>query len=655
MKGALINLPRLVFKDIEFCPSSLPLAMANLRGYLDKEGIDTKLFDLNIILMENKELFCSFNKIDSRLGVEEFISKNYSLIKKVVEYLISKIDIEDCGILGVSIVEPQQIKIMIPFMRRVKEIYPEKKIVVGGLFSHLIRKEYFVEKTVDFLIRGHGEEIFLLIIEAIQNEKDYFNKTRERYKPLHKEFDLSNQITMFDNVRIDNYRFIHDDYNLFNDLFNSPILPYKISEGCLYNCTFCSAYPKEINYKKPKQIVEELKKIKDTYNYKYFLFLHQHLTISESFIRELCDLIIDSKLDILWCDCIKPLGYLSQELYYKLRKAGCIRLSYGIETGSPKIMKLMDKGHSIPDCEKSLKYAHKAGIWTEAHFIEGFPGESEKEFNETLDFIKRNKDYIDIATGDIFRLEKAGSIIKNPKKYGIRVKKRDMDNRFIGLIVYEYDEIGGLSYGRLQKLHKSRLEKFSKFLGKIKPYNLFFGSKTMIFPLYDLLNSKDKVMKFLIENYDIIDRFHKEFYSLFTGTLSNQKIKGNLHHSSIDEFKSVPYERLIRRTEEIYSDGYKKLIIVGGEPLIREDIFKVLSAAKNIGFEYIIVKTNARMLRYQEFCEKLSKSVDEILVINPSENEKKYEAISGTKDSFSQAMEGINNWKKLNKKIRYYS
>ena len=473
MKVALINAPRLFFKNMEFSPATLPLAIANLYGYLNTKKIDTIVFDLNVILMKNEEFFSFFSKIDSGLGVEEFISKNDSFVKRVVDYLISAIDIEDCDILGISIIEDQSVKIALPFIRRIKDLYPDKKIVVGGEFFQLVNKE----KTIDFFVLGRGEEAFLSIIRGIQNKT---NPPRI----VSKEFDFINQVTIFDSNQIDNYRFVQETHSAYNDLFNALIFPYKIGEGCSYNCSFCSLSSREVKYKKPEQIVEELKKIKERYNYKYFYFLQEHLTISKSFIQELCDRIIDSRLDILWSDCIKPLRYLSQDLYYKLREAGCIRLSYGIETGSPKIMQLMNKGHSVLDCENNLKYAHKAGIFTEASFIEGFPTEGEKEFNETLNFIKRNKDYLDKVSGGIFRLELKSFIMENPEKYNLQIKKMDKHTGFIGQGVYEYDEIGGLKYEELKKLHTCRLHKVCRYFDLLKKTDInYFGSKVMVFPL----------------------------------------------------------------------------------------------------------------------------------------------------------------------------
>jgi MoaA/NifB/PqqE/SkfB family radical SAM enzyme len=649
MKIALINPPIPFFKGdgSENLQPYLPLAITHLNGFLKKNGIETEVIDLNVTLMENKRLFDSFNNIDTRLTLDQFFKKNEYLIKKVVDYFISKIAISDCNALGISILEGQSLKISLPLLKEIKKLYPHIKIVVGGE-PHLIEKE----NIADFLVFGMGEMSLLSIMNGLQNNeslpKIFTNDDNNK-------INFSEQITSFEKNQIDIYRFLQEDYNIFNDIFCAPLLPYMIGKGCQFRCSFCSISAKTLTYKTPEQIVKDIKRIKNKFNYNYFYFLHEHLTISKAFVQELCDRIIDSKLDILWSDCIKPMGYLTQKDYIKLRESGCIKLSYGIESGNEKIAKLMDKGHNIEDSVKNLKYANKAGIITEAGFIVGFPQEGNEEFNETLDFVVKNKENLDLIGGSIYRLHNEALMAHDLEKFGIKIRKEDENTRFVKCEVYEYDEINGLKFEELQKIHRFRLNKLFDTFQSNKRNIDYFSLKNLSFPLYDTLGSKHKVMEFLTDNFDILSRPNKKYHSLFLGALSNQKLKGNLHLCSLEDFKSVNFNKLLERMNEIHSTGFNKLIIFGGEPLIHPNIIEILSKAKEIGFEHIIIKTNARMLSYFDYCRKISKYVDEILVISPSNVEEEYEKISGVKGSYSQAKEGIENWKKLNKAMRYYS
>ncbi|MDD4894252.1 MAG: radical SAM protein, partial [Candidatus Omnitrophica bacterium] len=79
----------------------------------------------------------------------------------------------------------------------------------------------------------------------------------------------------------------------------------------------------------------------------------------------------------------------------KMKESGCKHLIYGIESGSQRVLSLMRKRFTISDADAVIKATHEAGIVVTANFMFGFPGETEKDFTETLDFIKRNAKYLD--------------------------------------------------------------------------------------------------------------------------------------------------------------------------------------------------------------------------------------------------------------------
>jgi pyruvate-formate lyase-activating enzyme len=273
----------------------------------------------------------------------------------------------------------------------------------------------------------------------------------------------------------------------------------------------------------------------------------------------------------------------------------------------------------------------------------GFPGETEKEFEETLNFLKENYEYIDYAEVFIFAILDHSPLKENLRKFGIsKIKARAFQQ-------YSY-ELNGIPYEIFTKEYNKRkkiIEKMFKNKNKV-------NCSSMIFPLYDNLKKKEKVKLFLSKEKEI---FVKEsgFGILFLGFASNHCLKGNLMHSKIISNKFFKTNNILQNLKEISKQGKKKLVISGGEPLIHPDILRIFAESKNHNFEKIVVKTNARMLSYMNFCSKIAEYVDEILVISPSENEQEYDATSGVPGSFAQALKGMRNWKSLNKKIRYYS
>lgn len=253
-----------------------------------------------------------------------------------------------------------------------------------------------------------------------------------------------------------------------------------------------------------------------------------------------------------------------------------------------------------------------------------------------------------------FRVDPHSPISVNPEKYGIKIRKEKSINSLPGEF-FRYDELNGKKFEELQKIHEKRLHKLSTLSQSINHYNRDpFSAKLMIYPLYDCLGSKQEVRKFFEENSHFFPRLERNYHSLFVGAQTNQKMKGNLHLCKISGFEKIPFVELADKLRDISKKGFRNLVIVGGEPLIRKDIFKILEYAKAQKFKKIIINTNARMLCNKDFCKLLSQYVDEIIVVSPSMDKTEYEDISGVSGSFSQAKEGLRNWKVLGKKARYY-
>jgi radical SAM superfamily enzyme YgiQ (UPF0313 family) len=134
--------------------------------------------------------------------------------------------------------------------------------------------------------------------------------------------------------------------------------------------------------------------------------------------------LIDKKLDLIWsakAACDKKMTY---DLLVKLKQSGCAALSYGVESGSPAILKDMRKNTNIDEIERIIRDTHRVGIEANCFFLIGYPTETEDDFQMTLDFIKRNAAAIyrfDQVTG--CHIEEDSHLGLNWKEYGIIFKE----------------------------------------------------------------------------------------------------------------------------------------------------------------------------------------------------------------------------------------
>jgi tetratricopeptide (TPR) repeat protein len=107
-------------------------------------------------------------------------------------------------------------------------------------------------------------------------------------------------------------------------------------------------------------------------------------------VIEICKKIIEKNLKITWF-AISRVNYVDEEMLYWMRKAGCIQISYGVESGSEKIRKALNKNIKTGDINKAFALTTKYGILARAYFIYGSPGESWETIKETMDLIHKIK------------------------------------------------------------------------------------------------------------------------------------------------------------------------------------------------------------------------------------------------------------------------
>jgi tetratricopeptide (TPR) repeat protein len=107
-------------------------------------------------------------------------------------------------------------------------------------------------------------------------------------------------------------------------------------------------------------------------------------------VIQICKKIIEKDLKITWF-AISRVNYVNEEMLYWMRKAGCIQISYGVESGSEKMRNVLNKNIKTDDIKRAFALTTKYGILARAYFIYGSPGENWKTIQETIDLIHEIK------------------------------------------------------------------------------------------------------------------------------------------------------------------------------------------------------------------------------------------------------------------------
>ena len=636
MKIKLIMPPRSFVEEAQGLISIPPLGIAHLASFLKKEGYEVELDDLDIKVISDQKLF---NKLlDLQMKYNQDDLKNYLLnnvsnpyLDEVTNILLEKLEYKGYDIVGFSILESSAIDFALLLSKKIKEEIGCKIIFGGYCADSNLEKIY---SFVDHVICGSAGEIPTLnIIHSLEN------------RPLQKEvLSLSPKpMPDFSGLPFSCYRHIPEDSQFINP-GKILLLPYIWSWGCPYRCSFCGNSLKNGKSKlilKPIfQITKELKELSHKYNTRHFFVLNEYVHVNREHTIDLCNELIKQDLNLLWCGCVRC--NIDPKILPLLSKAGCFYATFGMESASDKILKKMKKGYDCKTAENAIKVANDEGMWVSLYIIVSFPHETEKDFNETFNFIQRNIDYIDQINVCSFYLHDS-EILRNPDGFGIRIRKPTGMDKNVSRSIYAYDEINGYSWEEIKRLKEERLYKLYKlfYLYKGIPEGMLRASTYLLFYAFDKFKKKKEVTAFIKEMYR--DRKDKEEFVLNITSLSNDNCL--FYKKPKETIES--FEEIKKKIIELKKRNIKRIIISGGEPTIHSSIFKIIQFIKNEGLD-VKLNSNARMFSYELFCKKLY-NVGLRVVSVPifSDKPEIHDKVTKVTGSLNQTLQGINNWKKL--------
>ncbi len=199
------------------------------------------------------------------------------------------------------------------------------------------------------------------------------------------------------------------------------------SRGCSYQCNFCdrSLFGERTRFRSIENIVDEIKEIISDYEVKHFEFFDDMFTVNKRRLREFKDKV--SGLNISY-RCNGRADILSKETYDLVHESGGKIVCFGIESGSQKMLDLMNKRTTVEKNLKAIEVAQSAGLNVMGYFIAGFPGETNETIQESIEFIKKSG--IDQAQFYTFIPMPGGEVYRNPEKFGVKRMSKDYSDYF---------------------------------------------------------------------------------------------------------------------------------------------------------------------------------------------------------------------------------
>ena len=413
-----------------------PVGLSYLSGFLRSRGFSVKCLDLSLALYkvfpEKKYWELNYPEYFLTLGLfDEFI---LPFLNPIIPDWVDAILRPGPRAVGFSLFMSNTIVSSL-LARQIKKVSPQTTIIAGGpevtrikrvmhdgvhRFAHM-EQDTVMEGVFDVLVDGEGEEALLDLLPLLKDKKDFRGLPGILYLEDHtlKATPSRPLMTDLDVLPPADYH----DFDLPAYIKRS--LPLVTSRGCINRCTFCADSPlwKTYRARSARKTVEEIKYLAREYGRDEFEIADSIFNGDIKRIEAICDLIMEAKLQIRWSAKVSARKEMTFDLLKKMRDAGCTSLAYGIESGSPRVLKDMRKNPDLESAQRVIQDTSRAGILANCFFIIGYPTETEEDFQMTLDFIERNARHIyrfDQITG--CHLEEDSFLGLNMDAYGIVFK-----------------------------------------------------------------------------------------------------------------------------------------------------------------------------------------------------------------------------------------
>lgn len=274
-------------------------------------------------------------------------------------------------------------------LHHLKMTFPDIIFVLFGYYATQFPKETLEHSLADYLILGEPEYILKDLLSALFAGLpiNIINGIAHRKEGVPIVQGTSGRIKDPNELPIPAYNLLSEG-KYYEPLFARPYGMIQTVRGCPYQCNYCvKSYGTKIAQLTTERIIAEMKLWIDLFGIKAIRFIDDTFTINKRRVVELCQEIIRQKIEVEWA-CLSRTDNLDLEVLTWMKKAGCKRIYFGMESGSQRILDIYKKNMNVSEAMKTLHLCRKAGIESAGFFMSGHPEETEQDFEETVAFAK---------------------------------------------------------------------------------------------------------------------------------------------------------------------------------------------------------------------------------------------------------------------------
>lgn len=283
-------------------------------------------------------------------------------------------------------------------IRTIHQAMPEVRHILFGHYATLFPEEVLKNTPVEIIMLGEPDLVFGDLARALLGNTDLRSIRGIAYRSgedicVQKGDD---RIIHPEQLPMPAYELLQAD-KYFEPFLRPPLGLIQTARGCPYNCNYCiRSFGKRLTYRTPAQIMEEIHYLIDNFNIRSLRFIDDTFTVHMRRVIDLCQKMIEDRINIDWT-CLSRVDTLRPEMIPWMKKAGCRRIYFGIESGSPEVLQYLDKNVDLSESLSALRLCQEHGIETIGFFIVGSPNETKEDFMKSVNFaIDADLDYITV-------------------------------------------------------------------------------------------------------------------------------------------------------------------------------------------------------------------------------------------------------------------
>lgn len=337
-----------------------PLGLASMAAVLERDGVDVRIVDMTALKINAGDIAGHVDPQDAVVGIS-------------------------CNIftlgLGVDIA------------RKIKKSFPSIVVVLGGRCASFpplaIMQRY---ECFDVLVTDEGENAIAGICRIVKDGGRDFSsvcgivcRMADGKLVQTEKGNLPDIATLPFPARhlLPHHKYrLHPPFGLF-----PPVTLMETSRGCHFKCAFCTL-PRPVRQRSAQQIVDEIKLVQKDYGVREVHFVDTNFTFNRKRIMEFCHLVLSCGVKVHWT-CKTRVDLVDLEMLDAMAKAGCYMISFGVESGSQKVLDAINKGITVAQIHEAFANCAKTGIRTLAYMLLGSPQETEETIKESITLVKK--------------------------------------------------------------------------------------------------------------------------------------------------------------------------------------------------------------------------------------------------------------------------